>query len=187
MKNNSITLIGMSGSGKSTTGIILAEVLKWRYVDLDKLIFETEHITHHEYMEKNGENALSELENKLTLELDFKDLVFAPPGSIIYSPSAMEKIKNNSTVVYLETEPETIEKRLGDKLYKNGILGLKEKGLKKLMEERAVFYNKYANSTFHSEKETPQEMADIIISALKKETRLFISSVPTSHHSLRKK
>jgi len=163
MKNNSITLIGMAGSGKSSTGEIIAEILHLKYVDLDKLIFETEGITHHEYMEKNGEKALSDLENKLTLGLDFKNLVFAPPGSIIYSPSAMEKIKNNSTVVYLETEPETIEKRLGEKLYENGILGLKEKGLKKLMEERAVFYNKYADFTFHSGEQTKEEVADMIV------------------------
>jgi shikimate kinase len=157
MKNNSITLIGMAGSGKSATGEIIAKLLNLRYVDLDKLIFETENITHHEYMEKNGEEALSLLENKLTLGLNFKNLVFAPPGSIIYSPSAMEKIKKDSTVVYLKTDPETIEKRLGDKLYKNGILGLKEKGLKKLMEERAVYYEKYADFTFNSKKQTKQK------------------------------
>jgi shikimate kinase len=156
----------MAGSGKSATGEIIAELLHLKYVDLDQLIFETEHITHHEYMEKNGEEALSDLENKLTLGLDFKNLVFAPPGSIIYSPSAMEKIKNNSTVVYLETEPETIEKRLGKKLYQNGILGLKEKGLKKLMEERAVYYNKYADFTFHSGEQTKEEVADMIVKKL---------------------
>lgn len=169
MKYNSITLIGMAGSGKSSTGIILAEALKWRYVDLDKLILDTQKISHHDYMEQNGEAALSNLEDKLTLDLNFENLVFAPPGSIIYSESAMEKIKNNSTVIFLKTEPKTIEKRLGDKLYKNGIIGLKEKGLEKLMEERAIFYNKYANFTFHSEKETPQEIADIIINTFKKE------------------
>lgn len=169
MKNNSITLIGMAGSGKSSTGIILAETLDWKYVDLDKLIFDTQGMTHHDYMEQNGEMALSDLENKLTLDLNFENLVFASPGSIIYSAPAMKKIKRNSTIIYLETEPETIEKRIGNKLYKNGILGLKEKGLKKLMEERAVFYNKYADFTFHSKEETPHEMADTIINVLKNE------------------
>ena len=167
MKNNSITLIGMAGSGKSTTGKILAEILGWQYVDLDDVILRTEGVTHHDFMEQNGEIALSELENKLTLALNFKNLVFAPPGSIIYSASAMEKIKNDSIVVYLETEPETIEKRIGNKLYKNGILGLKEKGLKKLMEERKVFYKKYADFTLYSKEQTKQEIADSILSKLK--------------------
>jgi shikimate kinase len=172
MKNNSVTLIGMAGSGKSSTGIILAEILNWKYVDLDKLILDTQGITHHDYMEQNGEIALSDLENKLTLNLNFENLVFAPPGSIIYAAPAMKKIKQNSTIIYLETEPETIEKRIGNKLYKNGILGLKEKGLKKLMEERAVFYNKYADFTFHSKEETPQEMANIIINVLKEKNTI---------------
>ena len=33
MKNDSITLIGMAGSGKSTVGEILASMLKWQYAD----------------------------------------------------------------------------------------------------------------------------------------------------------
>lgn len=156
----------MAGSGKSATGEILAKTLNLKYIDLDKLIFDTEHITHHEYMEKNGEEALSDLENKLTLGLDFKSVVFAPPGSIIYSSSAMQKIKESSTVVYLEAEPETIEKRLGERLYQNGILGLKEKGLKKLMEERAIFYNKYADVTIHSGEQTKEEVADMVVKRL---------------------
>ncbi len=172
MKNNSVTLIGMAGSGKSATGIILAKNLGFKYVDLDELILETKGISHHDFMEQNGEIALVDLENKLTLDLNFEKLVLAPPGSIIYSPDAMEKIKDNSTVIYLETDPETIEKRLGDKLYKNGILRLREKGLKKLMQERALFYSKYADFTFHSKEQTKYKMADTIIKVLRKNNKI---------------
>ena len=41
----------------------------------------------------------------------------------------MQKIKENSLVIYLDVSKEEIERRLGENLYKDGIIGLKEKGL----------------------------------------------------------
>ena len=35
LKGRSIFLIGMMGSGKSQTGLKLAELLKYKYIDLD--------------------------------------------------------------------------------------------------------------------------------------------------------
>lgn len=148
-------------------GRIMAQMLDWKFVDLDKLILETQGITHHEYMKRNGEEALKALEDKLTSELDFENTVFSPPGSVIYwSPENLEKLKENSTVVYLEADPETIEKRLGDRLYKNGIIGLEEKGLKGLMAERTPLYEKLAEYTFHSGEQSKDEMAERIIKKL---------------------
>lgn len=156
----------MSGSGKSAVGKIIAEMLAWKFVDLDKLILETQGMSHHEHMTQKGEEALTKLEEELTLNLDLTDTVFAPPGSIVYQPKAILKIKNESTVVYLKTSPEIVKKRLGDNLYKNGIIGLKEKGLVKLMAERAVLYEKYTDYTFDSGEQAKEEMAKKIIDSL---------------------
>lgn len=38
IKGRSIYLIGMMASGKSKTGPVLAELLRYKYIDLDKLI-----------------------------------------------------------------------------------------------------------------------------------------------------
>ena len=38
LKGRSIFLIGMMGSGKSQTGLKLAELLQYKYIDLDLLI-----------------------------------------------------------------------------------------------------------------------------------------------------
>ena len=164
-----ITLIGMAGAGKSGVGRILAEKLGWKFVDVDKSILEKLGITHHEYMKRNGEEALKNLEEQLTLDLDFENTILAPPGSVIYwKPELWSKIKQNSQVVYLETTPETIEKRLGDRLYKNGIIGLEEKGLRGLMAERVPLYEKYADYTFKSRDQSKDEMAKIVMDGLKK-------------------
>ena len=157
----------MAGGGKSAVGRVTAGILGWRFADLDKLILETQDVTHHEYMKANGEKALSELEKRLTLGLDLSDTVFAPPGSMIYAPASMEKIKKDSIVVYLETTPDIIEKRLGDRLYKNGIIGLEEKGLPGVMAERIPLYQKYADYTFKSGNQTKEEMAKKVIDGLR--------------------
>lgn len=156
----------MAGVGKSAIGKRVALALNWRFVDLDKLILETQGLSHHDYMKLHGEPALSALEEKLTLELDLQDTVYAPPGSMIYAPKAMAKIKRDSIVVYLESTPEIIRERLGDNLYKNGIIGLEEKGLPKLMAERAELYEQYADYTFVSGRQTREEMATTVIKGL---------------------
>jgi shikimate kinase len=164
-----ITLIGMAGVGKSAVGKIMAGVLGWQFWDLDKVILERQGINHHEYMKRNGGQALSLLEEQYALSLNLQNSIFAPPGSMIYSVKAMEKIKADSVVVYLEASPETIEKRLGENLYKNGIIGLEEKGLAGLMAERVPLYEKYADFTLHSGNQTKQDMAQRVIAVLRAE------------------
>ena len=162
-----ITFIGMAGSGKSAVGEIIAQILGWKFIDLDKLILKTQGMSHDDYMKTRGEQALSKLEQRLTLELDLQDSIFAPPGSMVYAERAMERIKKDSLVVYLRTTPAIVEKRLGERLYKNGIIGLEEKGLPKLMAERAVLYEKYQDYTFDSGEQTKQEMAEKVIAGLR--------------------
>ena len=40
MKNVNITLIGMTGSGKSVVGSVLANSLGWKFIDVDLLMEE---------------------------------------------------------------------------------------------------------------------------------------------------
>lgn len=152
MKNifNAVTLIGMPTSGKSTIGKIVAEKLGWEFIDLDDLIKEKTGKSYDEILDQEGDKKLLELENKYTLELDFansKGIIFSPGGSIIYSPKAIEKIKKETRVIYIETPFHEIEKRLKERSIKGGIVGLKEKGLKKLFEERNLVYVKIADNT----------------------------------------
>jgi len=163
-----ITFIGMAGVGKSAVGKGFAELLNWKYIDLDKYILSKQGMTHHEYMQAHGERALGELENRYALEIDLMDTVFAPPGSMVYAKEAMGRIKRDSLVVYIKSTPEIIAERLGRRLYTNGIIGLEEKGLKGVMEERIPLYEKYADYTFVSGRQTKKEMAEKILNGLKK-------------------
>lgn len=140
-----ITLIGMPGSGKSTIGKLLADKLSRNFIDLDILIKEKEGRSHVEVIEKNGERQLLNLEEKYTLGLSCENLIFAPGGSIIYSPKATEKLYQETIIFYLHLPIEEIKNRLGEEIGNRGIVGLKEKGLEKLFQEREILYKKFAH------------------------------------------
>lgn len=152
-----ITLIGMPGSGKSTIGKILAEKLGWNFIDLDILIKEKTGKTHAEILEEKGNQELLRLEDNLTFSLNLADAVFSPGGSIVYSALAMERLRKETIIIYLELSLSEIKSRLGDKIDGRGIVGLKEKGLEKLFKERDFLYRKYAQKVINcsglSEKE----------------------------------
>lgn len=158
-----VTLIGMPGAGKSTIGKLLAERLRYKFVDLDILIKEKEGRSHTDILENDGEVKLLKLENDYTLGLDFSKTVFSPGGSIIYSPKAMEKLKSDTTIFYLEMPIGKIRKRLGIGLEKRGIVGLAEKGLQKLFEERTPVYKSYADHTIDCSSLSDKSIANVIL------------------------
>lgn len=161
-----ITFIGLPGSGKSTMGRILANKLRCNYIDLDILIFKKEGVGHHEILKQKGESELKRLEEKYALELDFNNLIFSPGGSMVYSSSVMEKIKNESAVVYLVASAEDIKKRLGKRLYKDGIIGLETKGLENVVKERLPLYEKYADFSITTSGLSPEIILDQILKQL---------------------
>lgn len=162
-----LTFIGMPSSGKSVTGKILAQKLNCKYVDLDVLIYEKEGIHHHQILKEKGENTLKNLEEKYTLELDFEDLIFAPPGSIIFSENAMKKIKEKSFVIHLGVNEEEIKRRLGKNLYKDGIIGLETKGLNQIILERLPLYKKYEDLFIDTNNLGKEDVAEEVLKKIK--------------------
>jgi shikimate kinase len=90
-------------------------------------------------------------------KIDLDGKVIAPGGSIIYHPDLMEYLKENATLVYLDDAIETIEKRMNDAASK-GIVGLKDKSLKQIYEERRPLYAKYADVTVNCRGKTMAEL-----------------------------
>ena len=167
-----ITLIGMPGSGKSTIGKLLAEKLNWKFVDLDILIKEKEGRGHEKILEQDGEQALLGLEEKYTLEMDLDKVVLSPGGSIVYSLAAMEKLQKETKIVYLELQLTEIKIRLGDQINSRGIIGLKEKGLEKLFEERHLLYQNFSHFQFNCNGLNSNEIASKIYSNILENIRI---------------
>lgn len=158
----------MSGAGKSTIGRLLARYLDFYFLDLDEYIKEKEGVSHLEIMEKKGENELLRLENKYALGLAYDKIVFAPSGSIIYSPQAMEKLKNATTIVYLNVSYEYLKERIKDNIQNRGIIGLKDRGLKSVFSEREPIYIQAAHHNIFCENKKPENIASEILKILEK-------------------
>ena len=148
MKSESIILIGMAGVGKSTIGMSLAKALGFDFIDLDDYIAEKEGRTLQEIIDAEGEEAFLQIEKRRVHEIGLTRRVVAPGGSIIYHSDLMEYLKKCSTLVYLEDSFENIAGKLTDASAR-GIVGLRNKSLREVYDERRPLYLKYADITLN--------------------------------------
>ncbi len=155
---NNITLIGMPGSGKSTTGIVLAKVLGYRFLDCDLVIQEREGKLLWQIIEERGNDALLKIENEVNSEIAAEKTVIAPGGSIVHCEEGMRHLQDISLVIYLRLPLETIKERLGN-FDKRGVTMPEGWSLEKLYTERAPLYEKAAHIVFDSEGFTVNEAA----------------------------
>ena len=146
MRKNNIILIGMPGSGKTTIGTELAEVIGYGYIDSDSVIVAREGKRLNEIIAEVGREAFLDIEAKVNSELCADRCVIATGGSVIYRDYAMQKLKEMGKIVYLQLSYEIIESRLGD-LKKRGVALKEGFTLKDLYDERTPLYEKYADIT----------------------------------------
>jgi len=158
-----ITLIGMSGVGKSRIGRLLSRKLNYDYLDIDRLIEQRNNKKLQELIDCLGDEKFLKLEENAILSIGItNNSVISPGGSGIYSQRAMNFLKGISTIVFLNASLQEIKTRAGN-FSKRGIVGLKEKGLEKLFEERLPFYKRYADITVDIEDFDAELIASMII------------------------
>lgn len=142
-----ITLIGMAGVGKSVIGKKLAEKLHYNFIDIDEIIEKKLNLKLQEIIDKFGEPNFLKIEEETILKLGkFYNSVISPGGSAIYSINAMNFLKNNSTIIFLNASSESIKNRIVNQSTR-GIIGIKEKNFEILFHERIPLYKKYAKIT----------------------------------------
>ena len=119
MKDN-IILIGMPGAGKSTVGVVLAKALGYNFVDSDLVIQKETGKRLFEIIDEVGIDEFLNIENRINAALSVEKSVVATGGSVIYGEEAMEHLKSIGKVIYLKTDYESLEMRLGN-LLKRGV------------------------------------------------------------------
>ena len=142
-----ITLIGMSGAGKSRIGKLLSNKLNFSFIDVDRIIEKANGKKLQNIIDCLGDEKFLKLEEKAIMSIGKTcDSVICPGGSSIYSDRAMNFLKSISKIVFLNASLDQIKTRTVD-FSERGIVGLKEKGLEKLFEERLPLYKRYAGIT----------------------------------------
>ncbi|MFH0748358.1 MAG: shikimate kinase [Candidatus Bathyarchaeota archaeon] len=97
-----IVLIGMSGSGKSLIGRKIAMKLNYEFIDVDDIIQRKTQMDLQGYINKFGDEEFLKFEEKTILDLDVQNCVIAPGGRIIYSQKAINPLKRNSIIIFLD-------------------------------------------------------------------------------------
>lgn len=145
-----ICLIGMPGSGKSTLGQMLAEALGKTFVDTDALIVEMAGKTIPEIFAEDGEDAFRSLETKALAEATAKSgCVVATGGGVVKRAENHPLLKQNGRVILVERALEALS--TGGRP-----LSSSREALEKLYEERQPLYTALADIVVANDK-TPEE------------------------------
>ncbi len=164
-----LTLTGMMGVGKTTVGKRLAKKLKFKFIDIDKIIEKNEGQSINSIFKKKGEVYFRKIEKEITIiELKKTHSIISLGGGAFLNNSIRELTKKNSISFWLDASVETLISRL-KKSKNRPVLG-KEKtniSIKEIYFERKKFYNQ-ANYRIKCQKLTLKQIVEKILNLYEK-------------------
>ncbi|MBK6738117.1 MAG: shikimate kinase [Haliea sp.] len=155
----------MPGSGKSTVGVILAKLLSFDFLDTDVLIQSSQRRALQDIVDRDGHLALRTIEEDTLLSLDLQHHVIATGGSAVYSAAAMAHLAAIGTVVFLDVNLATLERRV-DNLATRGLVRRPGQSLADLFAEREALYKQAADITINCTGKTQEAVCSAIIARL---------------------
>ena len=156
----------MPGAGKSTVGIILAKLTSRDFIDTDVLIQISQGRLLQNIVDREGHIALRRIEEDVLLGLHCYHHVIATGGSAVYSHVAMEHLKSNGIVVFLNVDLPTLVSRVHD-FDTRGIAKRPDQSFSDLFEERVILYRRYADITVDCVDLSQEEVCANIIKRIK--------------------
>ena len=159
--NNSIILIGMPGSGKSTLGVQLAKLTARDFVDTDVLIQLQQGITLQEIIEQSDYLNLRRIEELVMLGLSLSNHVIATGGSAVYSQQGMHALAKLGRIVFLDVALDELKQRIQDYATR-GIAGRKDQTFDELYQERRALYLEYADTIIDCNGKSQNEILETL-------------------------
>lgn len=143
MNYRNIILIGMPSSGKSTVGKPLSKELEMQFIDTDALIFDREKRQLKDIVNEDGLDKFLEIQENVILEISADNHVISTGGSVIYNKKAMEHLKREGFVIFLDVRLDEINNRLegGRRFARN-----EDQSFEDLYKERLPLYLNYADA-----------------------------------------
>lgn len=141
-QKDNIILIGMPGSGKSTIGPRLANMLDMDFLDTDEIIREKEGMELKDIVNRFGHERFLEIQETAALNINVRRCVIATGGSIVYSDAAMRHFKDTGKVVYLKVRFEDVTQRLASG---RRFARRRDQSLHDVYNERVCLYERYAD------------------------------------------
>jgi shikimate kinase len=160
-----IALVGLPGSGKTTTGRRVAERLERSFLDFDEEIERREGRSVAEIFESGGEERFRGLELGLSEEVArLPAMVLSPGGGWITRPAALASLRARTRIIWLWVSAEVAVARMGRNVRLRPLLTGRDpvSELRRLAVQREASYAQ-ADAAINTEVLTRQEVIDEII------------------------
>jgi shikimate kinase len=167
LSGRSLYLVGMMGSGKTSTGRPLAERLGYGFVDADAVIEQAAGCSIPEIFERDGEAGFRSLESQVLSAISQRhSLVVATGGGVVTQPENWGLL-HSGIVIWLDVVPDQLLQRLNADSTERPLLQTAdpEAALNALLNERRPLYAE-ADLTVVINEETPETVADGILQLL---------------------
>ena len=135
-------LVGMMGSGKSSSGRPLAQQLGYGFVDADNVIEEVAGRSIPDLFKQEGEEGFRALESQVLQAIGQRhSLVVATGGGVVTRPQNWG-VLHQGIVIWLDPPRETLMRRLTDDSTPRPLLACPdpEEALQRLLEQRRPLY-----------------------------------------------
>ena len=167
LAGRSLYLVGMMGSGKTSTGRPLAERLGYGFVDADAVIEQAAGCSIPEIFDRDGEAGFRSLESQVLSAISQRhSLVVATGGGVVTQPENWGLL-HSGIVIWLDVVPDQLLQRLNADSTERPLLQTAdpEAALNALLNERRPLYAE-ADLTVVINEETPETVADGILQLL---------------------
>ena len=163
----SLYLVGMMGSGKTSTGRPLAEGLGYGFVDADAVIEQAAGCTIPEIFEQDGESGFRAIETQVLNAISQRHSLVVATGGGVVTQSANWGLLHSGIVIWLDVDREQLLKRLRADTTVRPLLQRPdpEAALDALLNERRPLYAE-ADLTVVIDEEPPDVVADGILQLL---------------------
>ena len=164
LAGRSLYLVGMMGSGKTSTGRPLAERLGYGFVDADAVIEQAAGCSIPEIFDRDGEAGFRSLESQVLSAISQRhSLVVATGGGVVTQPENWGML-HSGIVIWLDVVLDQLMQRLIADSTVRPLLQTAdpEAALNALLNERRPLYSE-ADLTVVINDETPEAVADGIL------------------------
>ncbi len=164
LAGRSLYLVGMMGSGKTSTGRPLAERLGYGFVDADSVIEQAAGCSIPDIFDRDGEAGFRSLESQVLSAISQRhSLVVATGGGVVTQPENWGML-HSGIVIWLDVVPDQLLQRLNADSTVRPLLQTAdpEAALNALLNERRPLYAE-ADLTVVINDETPEAVADGIL------------------------
>jgi shikimate kinase len=164
LAGRSLYLVGMMGSGKTSTGRPLAERLGYGFVDADAVIEQAAGCSIPDIFDRDGEAGFRSLESQVLSAISQRhSLVVATGGGVVTQPENWGML-HSGIVIWLDVMPDQLLQRLNADSTVRPLLQTAdpEAALNALLNERRPLYAE-ADLTVVINDETPEAVADGIL------------------------